>query len=141
MVFAGNIVIDRGIRGGEPTSNMHLELVPCESCPTSATVVTVNIGTYSAICLFHPPSLELKLTCAISIGKFGVSYRLDIPRARFMATIDALPSTQTSLFHRLRATRVRKPTVHDDLQIVEQSMDDVQCVGTSHQSLFLGESI
>ena len=42
---------------------------------------------------------------------------------------------------RLIATRERKPTIHDYLQIVEQSMDDFQCVGTSHPSLFLGESV
>jgi len=58
-----------------------------------------------------------------------------------MATIDALPSTQTSIVSRLIATRVRKPTVHDYFQIVEQSMDDLQCVGTGHPSLFLGESV
>ena len=28
VVSAGNIVIDRRIWGGEPTSNIHLELVP-----------------------------------------------------------------------------------------------------------------
>jgi len=143
MVFAGNIVIDRGIRGGEPTSNMHLELVPCESCSTSTTIRSgsVNIGTDSVVCLFHPPSLESKLTCAISLGELGVPRRLNIPRACCMTIIEVLPSTRTSIVSRLVPTRKRKPTVHDYLQIVEQSMHDFQCMGTGHPSLFLGESI
>ena len=141
MIFTGNIVIDRRIWGGEPTSNMHLELVPYELCSTLTTVISVNIETDSAICLFHPPSLESKLRPAISFGEVGVPYSLNTPRACCMTVIDTLPSTQTSLVSRLIATKVRNLTIHDYLQIVEQSMDDLQRVGTSHPSLFLGESV
>ena len=58
-----------------------------------------------------------------------------------MAIIDALPSTHMSLVGHLIATGVKNLTIQNYLQIVEQSVDDLQCVSTGHSSLFLGESI
>ena len=58
-----------------------------------------------------------------------------------MAIVDALPSTQTGLVNPSIVNKMRYPTIHDDLQIVEQSMDDLQCVGASHPGLLQGESV
>jgi len=58
-----------------------------------------------------------------------------------MAIVDALPSTQTSLVNPPIVNKIRYPTIHDGLQIAEQSMDDLQCVGASHSSLLQGKSV
>ena len=62
VVSAGNIVIDWRIWGGEPTSNIYLELVPWE-LRSASTTISINFRTNYETCLCHLQSLESQLTC------------------------------------------------------------------------------
>jgi len=41
----------------------------------------------------------------------------------------------------MKNTRIGNPTIHDYLQIVEQSMNNFQCVADGHPSFLLGKSV
>jgi len=138
---ACDVVVCRWVWWGEPTSDVPLELITCEvrlawraQLPRVIHILTFHSVYFFCCLLYH------NYHASSILGHLDDAYRRNIPRAARTLSVVTLPSIQTNLSC-LIAIKVCSRTIHDYLQIVEDSVDHFQSMSYGHPSFRLCESV